>query len=232
MSVRKERRYRAEDLKDMLKADFVNIIKGQISKWPGENFNHSKLTKAKSEADILENEFTLMEAEPVEEDSPVPPPQIEENAHLETTPTPALRSLDPWIEDMPVKPSNKFIQFVTVVSAGELESAYLGPVKLAFEDQKDDGWKRYFATTPGSELLSDATTSPHQLIALQSSGFRFSVKHSEPFLNAPQREQSDADVTASGGWSAVSPIKAQTKRSSRADPDQVYSLKEIEEKNG
>ncbi|KAF8175015.1 hypothetical protein K438DRAFT_1979901 [Mycena galopus ATCC 62051] len=63
-----------------------------------------------------------MEAAPVEEDSPVPSPQIEENAHLETTPTPALRSLDLWIEDMRVQPSNKFIQCVTVVSAGELET--------------------------------------------------------------------------------------------------------------
>ncbi|KAF8140908.1 hypothetical protein K438DRAFT_1785292 [Mycena galopus ATCC 62051] len=67
MSARKERRYQAEDLEDMLKADLVNIIKGQISKWPGGNFNHSKLTKAKLEAAILENEFTLMEAAPVDE---------------------------------------------------------------------------------------------------------------------------------------------------------------------
>ncbi|KAF8183827.1 hypothetical protein K438DRAFT_1974854 [Mycena galopus ATCC 62051] len=243
MSARKERRYQAEDLEDMLKADLVNIIKGQISKWPGGNFNHSKLTKAKLEAAILENEFTLMEAAPVEE---VPPSQIEENAHLETTPTPALRSLDLWIEDMRVQPSNKFIQCVMVVSAGELEtgewvvdgkailaalqespSALNGPVKLAFEDQKDDGWKRYFARTSGSELLSNATTSPLQLIVPQSSTFRFSVEHSELFLSAPKREQSDADVTASGSSSAVSPIKAQTKRSSRADPDEVSSLKEI-----
>ncbi|KAF8209242.1 hypothetical protein K438DRAFT_1960967 [Mycena galopus ATCC 62051] len=224
MSARKERRYQAEDLEDMLKADLVNIIKGQISKWPGGNFNHSKLTKAKLEAAILENEFTLMEAAPVEE---VPPPQIEENAHLETTLTPALRSLDLWIEDMRVQPSNKFIQCVMVVSAGELETAHLGPVKLAFEDQKDDGWKHYFARTSGSELLSNATTSPLQLIVPQSSTFRFSVEHSELFLSAPKREQSDADVTASGSSSAVSPIKAQTKRSSRANPDEVSSLKEI-----
>ncbi|KAF8186547.1 hypothetical protein K438DRAFT_1765318 [Mycena galopus ATCC 62051] len=67
--------------KDMLKVDLVNIIKGQcmvaplsilcwqISKWPGENFNHSKLMEAKLEAATLEHEFTLMEAEPVDEDS-------------------------------------------------------------------------------------------------------------------------------------------------------------------
>ncbi|KAF8145323.1 hypothetical protein K438DRAFT_1991958 [Mycena galopus ATCC 62051] len=122
MSARKERRYPAEDLKDMLKADLVNIIKGQISKWPGEKFNYSKLTKVKLEAAVLENEFTLMDAEPLEEDSPPPPPQIEGNAHLETIPTPVLRSLDLWIEDMRVQPSNKFVQCVAVVSAGESET--------------------------------------------------------------------------------------------------------------
>ncbi|KAJ7108770.1 hypothetical protein C8R44DRAFT_743998 [Mycena epipterygia] len=192
-------------------------VEGQYYK--GANFevvwwklNHSKLTKAKLEAAILENEFTLMDAAPVEEG----------NAHLETTSTPVLHSLDLWIEDMrsgELETGEWVVNGKSILIALQDSPSTLnvrsGPVKLAFEDQLDGGWKRYFARISGSELLR-----PFQL---HRRLFSFLLSIPSP----PKRQQSDANVTASEVPSPVSPHKTQTKRSARADPEEVSSLKEI-----
>ena len=53
-----------------------------------------------------------------------------------------------------------------------------GAVKLAVDDPKQPGWKRYLVKMTGSEALENAPTFPAQLTVSEDSQLKIFVEHS------------------------------------------------------
>ncbi|KAJ7228270.1 hypothetical protein GGX14DRAFT_554374 [Mycena pura] len=242
----RERPYKAHDLKGKTKKELTDIIESQIERWPELTFNSSKTKKAVMIAKIVDNGFSLAvppEVRAVQDPAPSPPHPGSEKGP-EVPPTVHPRPVDLLIEDLREEFPNKFIQQLVLPSCGKLAagewlvdgnrllsalqkspSSLSGPVKLAVDDPKEPGWKRYFVKMTGSEALKNAPTFPAQLTVPEDSRLKIFVEHSGP-MNIRKRERSPSDEHH-GQPSGVSTVTPPKKRTSHPDQKDVDWLKEL-----
>ncbi|KAJ7271820.1 hypothetical protein C8J57DRAFT_1226384 [Mycena rebaudengoi] len=230
------------------KHDLVKIIRGQMDKWPEESFNHSKIKKDALKAAILANEFIIETASTSVQNTAAATSRHTTSEWDNGAPgpdnfaPPELRSIELLVEDMREEPPNRFIQTVLLAPAEDLEtgqclvdghsllyalqtspSALDGPVKLAFEDVVDAGWKRYFAKVSEGTLLRDTETSPKLLTVPAGSRLKIIVEDAGASSVGQKRERSpiENEVALQAG---TSPGAAKRGRTSQADASDVSWL--------
>ncbi|KAJ7246195.1 hypothetical protein C8J57DRAFT_1241632 [Mycena rebaudengoi] len=248
MSAENIRRYTDQDLRGKSKHDLVEIIRGQMDKWPEESFNHSKIKKDALKAAILANEFIIETASTSVQNTAAATSRHTASESDNGAPgpdnfaPPELRSIELLVEDMREEPPNRFIQTVLLAPAEDLEtgqclvdehsllyalqtspSALDGPVKLAFEDVVDAGWKRYFAKVSEGTLLRDTETSPKLLTVPAGSRLKIIVEDAGASSVGQKRERSpiENEVALQAG---TSPGAAKRGRTSQADASDVSWL--------
>ncbi|KAJ7664647.1 hypothetical protein DFH06DRAFT_1324187 [Mycena polygramma] len=249
MSSTQERPYVENDLEGKRKGELAAIIRKQIDKWPESTFNESRTKRDVMVANILTCGFSVAVTSdiPAVEDTVPSPPRPDSEIGSDDPPITHPRSVDVLIEDLREEPSNKFIQQLVLPSCSEQAtgewlvdsnellyalqqspSALDGSVKLAFEDIKQPGWKRYFVKVIGSEALENASTSPSQLTILADCRFKIFVEHSGVGpAGIRKRERSPSDAEQAGlalGTTTAPPAKKRTSHADQADVDWLKTL--------
>ncbi|KAJ7841238.1 hypothetical protein B0H13DRAFT_2415099 [Mycena leptocephala] len=233
MSTPTERLYTPKDLEGKTKDELSKIIQSQLSKWPKDTFNPSKIKKEILVKEILAHGFSLrVETDSsAEENSGTLVPTPEDDANKDSPRSQALlhsrNSADIQVESEVDLETGEWLVNTKAILAALQKSPSSLNVKISIEDPVEVGWKRYFVKISGTEKLEAAETSSAQLKIPSTSRLKIFVEASEAFLNNRKHERSDSETDALQSHSTSSAAGPSRKRTSNADAADVAWLQNL-----